>query len=257
MAVVVISLVAVVSIVAQSGTQAAPSGWTIVTGPSTEPPADDILLTTSCPNAFRCFGVGVTIANINSSATFSPLIEQWNGTSWTLATSPAIPGGNGGGLFASSCVDGSDCWAVGAMVGTAGDGSPKGTLTEHWDGMGWSIVPSPTPLGASGALLQGVSCVSSSSCVAVGVTTDQNGENVASLIEHWDGSAWTVQPSAATGQVFDQLDAVHCLGVNDCWAVGNTGPNQQNPDFLPILSGSGERSGIDRALGWECLDHLT
>ena len=92
-----------------------------------------------------------------------------------LANLPPLPDSDGGGLFAVTCVTSSDCWAVGAVLGPAGNGSPTGTLTEHWDGAAWSMVPSPTPSGAAGGILQSVSCASSSDCWAVGYGTDQNG----------------------------------------------------------------------------------
>jgi hypothetical protein len=240
----IVVLVGVIGVATQIGSQAASSDWTIVTSPSTSPPADDIVLGSACANADQCWNVGVTINNINNNSTFSPLVESWNGTNWLLASTPEIPAGNGGGLFATSCVNGSDCWAVGAVLGSAGNGSPTGTLIEHWDGFAWSIVPSPTPDGVSGALLQSVSCTSSSNCVAVGFTTDQNGENLNSVVERWDGSTWTIQQDADPGQAFDQLDAVHCLSANDCWAVGNAGPNQQNPNFLPIFPGAVGDQGL-------------
>jgi hypothetical protein len=239
-------VIATVVVSTQLPSQASPSGssWKIVTSPSSNIAADDIVLGSSCANSFSCWAVGVTINNINSNSTFSPLVESWNGTSWSLASTPPIPAANGGGLFSVTCLDGSDCWAVGAVLGVAGDGSPTGSLTEHWDGNSWSIVPSPTPVGDVGALLQGVSCTSSSNCWAVGAGTDQNGENLNSVTEHWDGSSWSIVASASTGESFDQLDNVHCVSETNCWAVGNAGPVQQNPNFLPIFPGAVGDQGL-------------
>jgi hypothetical protein len=219
-----------------------PAGWSIITSPSTSPTADDAVLGTTCANALECWAVGITITNINTSSTVAPLVESWNGTSWSLEPNPTFPGG-GGGLFGVTCVNGSDCWAVGAVV-AGGSGSPTGSLTEHWNGTAWSIVPSPTPVGAQGAFLQGVSCVSASNCWAVGYGTDQNGQNLNSVTEHWDGSAWSIVPGAPTGQTYDQLDSVSCITASNCWAVGNAGPVQQNPNFLPIFPGAVGDQGL-------------
>jgi hypothetical protein len=228
----------------QLPSQAATSGWTVVTSPSTGPGADDIVLGSSCANSFSCWAVGVTINNISSNSTFSPLVEHWNGTSWNLAPSPPIPAANGGGLFSVTCINGSDCWAVGAVLGVAGDGSPTGSLAEHWDGNSWSIVPSPTPDGAVGVLLQGVTCTSTSNCWAVGFGTDENGQNLHSVTDHWDGTTWSLVAGGATGQAFDQLSNVRCLSGSDCWADGNAGPVQQNPNFLPIFPGAVGDQGL-------------
>ena len=241
-------LVAVIAVIAavsmQLPSQASPSGWNIVASPSSGPTADDIVLGSSCANSLSCWAVGVTIDNISSNSTFSPFVEHWNGTSWSLTSTPPIPAAAGGGLFSVTCINGPDCWAVGAVLGVAGDGSPTGSLTEHWDGTSWSIVPSPTPAGVVGVLLQGVSCTSTANCWAVGFGTDQNGQNVNSVTEHWNGTSWSLVPSAVTGQSFDQLDNVHCLSTSDCWAVGNAGPVQQNPNFLPIFPGAVGDQGL-------------
>ncbi len=231
-------LVATVVVASPLGSAAASSGWYVATTPGTG--ADDILLGSACPNALQCIAVGISIENINSNGTFSPLVENWNGSAWTLAARPPLPAGQTGGFFAVSCVTGSDCWAVGAVVGANGNGGPpSGTLVENWNGSAWSIVPSPNPTGPGvvGALLEGVSCASASSCVAVGYASDSNGENLSSVIEQWNGTAWSIVPAAATGQAFDQLSAVQCAAADDCWAVGNAGPQQQNPNFLPIFPG--------------------
>jgi hypothetical protein len=240
----VTAVIGLVVISTQLPSQASSSGWTIATAPGSSPTADDIVLGSSCANSISCWAVGVTIDNINSNATFSPLVERWNGTSWSLSNTPPIPADNGGGLFSVTCLDGSDCWAVGAVVGGAGNGSPSGSLTEHWNGISWSIVPSPTPAGDGGALLQGVTCTSASDCWAVGFGTDQNGEDLKSVTEHWDGSSWSLVSSASTGQPYDQLDNVDCVSETDCWAVGNAGPVQQNPNFLPIFPGAVGDQGL-------------
>ena len=59
----------------------------------------------------------------------------------------------------------------------------------------WVVVPSPSP-GNTIDSLNGVSCVSASSCVAVG----SNWKAVAqTLVESWDGSNWTVVASPNQG----------------------------------------------------------
>ncbi len=225
--------------IVQGTAGAATSGWTIVATPGTG--GDDVVLGTACANAVQCWAVGASIQNIGGGqSSFNPLIETWNGASWALTATPAIPGDVGGGLFQVACVNGVDCWAVGAVLSNPQGGNPTGTLIEHWDGTSWSIVPSPNPTGSGvvGALLQSVSCSSSSNCFAVGYAADDNGENLSDVIEQWNGSTWNIVPGGATGQTYDQLSGVDCLSATNCWAVGNAGPNQQNPNFLPIFPGA-------------------
>ena len=225
--------------VAPAESSAATSGWTVATVPGTG--ADDVLLGTTCANALECWAVGISIGNISGNSIFTPLIEQWNGTTWALGAEPPLPPGNGGGIFTVVCVSGSDCWGVGTeLTESGGNGNPTGTLIEHWDGNSWSIVSSPTPTGPGvvGAILQSVSCTSPSNCTAVGYETDDNGRNLNDLVERWNGSAWSLVATPDTGQTYDQLTGVQCLSANDCWAVGNAGPAQQNANFLPIFPGN-------------------
>ncbi len=222
---------------------ASASGWSIATVPGSG--ADDILLGSACANALQCWAVGVTLHNVNSNQTIAPLAEAWNGSSWSVSTLASFPAGTGGGLFDLTCVNGGDCWAVGATQSDMGS-NPNGTLIEHWDGSAWSIVPSPTPggPGVTGALLESVSCTSASDCFAVGYASDDNGLNLSDLVEEWDGSTWTIVAGAATGQAYDELTHVDCVAADDCWAVGNAGPAQQEPNFLPIFPGAVGDQGL-------------
>lgn len=217
---------------------AATSGWYVATVPGTG--LDDVLLGSTCANALQCWAVGISLGNLGGPgpSSASPLIEDWNGTTWTLVPMP-LPGGEGGGLFDATCVNGSDCWAVGAVVGSD-TGNPTGTLIEQWNGTSWFVVPSPTPSGPGvvGAILSSVSCASASSCMAVGYATDSGGNNLTDVVEQWNGSSWSIIPAATTGQAFDQLISVQCLSAVNCWAVGNAGPVAQMSNFLPIFPGA-------------------
>jgi hypothetical protein len=79
-------------------------------------------------------------------------------------------------------------------------------------------VPSPSP-GAANDVLFSVSCVSASSCVAVGIT--YNNAAYETLVFSWDGSAWTRVPSPNAGNSNDQLNGVDCVTANSCIAVGS------------------------------------
>ena len=242
----VVALLVGAGIAAPQAATAAPSGWYVASVPGTG--SNDIVLGSTCANAQQCWAVGVTLNGLGggSPSSVSPLVEAWNGSTWTLVPVSLPAGVTGGGFFDATCVNGADCWAVGAEVATSGNGNPTGTLTEHWDGTGWSVVPSPSPSGpgVAGAILSGVSCVSASSCVAVGYATDDTGANLTNVIEQWNGTSWTIVPGAATGQAFDQLNAVQCLSTSNCWAAGNAGPAQQNSNFLPIFPGAAGDRGL-------------
>lgn len=147
------------------------------------------------------------------SSVVVPLIESWDGTTWSVVPSPDV-GGNGGILTGVSCFTSDQCVAVGHADG---GGIP---IVETWDGSNWSITP--TPASVSG-VLTGVSCDGPSDCVAVGWGGGQTYSQT--LIEAWDGSSWSVVPSPSvpgSGGPNNYLSGVSCTdGGNECMAVGD------------------------------------
>jgi hypothetical protein len=92
------------------------------------------------------------------------------------------------------------------------------TVTEHWDGRAWTIVPSPR-LGDAGGL-QGVTIVPDGSAWAVGGAVCM-GQGLMTVTEHWDGRAWTLVPSPASGT----LTSVAAASPSSAWAVGSWSGN--------------------------------
>ena len=89
-------------------------------------------------------------------------------------------------------------------------------------GTSWLVqaMPSPPSSPNSNNVLDGVSCASSVSCVAVGSYISSAGIGV-TLAEYWNGSTWAVQhtpnPAAATSSGLQQ---VSCTAPTSCTAVG-------------------------------------
>src|SRR5712692_10721467 len=67
------------------------------------------------------------------------LTEHWNGTEWTTITSPNL-GSSSNSLAAVAAISATDVWAVGQY---STDTGPVDTLTLHWYGVQWNVVPSP------------------------------------------------------------------------------------------------------------------
>ena len=74
----------------------------------------------------------------------------------------------------------------------------------------------PTTAGPS--VLNAVAARTASDAWAVG--SYDNSSITYTLIEHWDGSAWTVVPSPNVSTVGTSLTAVVALAADDAWAVG-------------------------------------
>jgi hypothetical protein len=172
------------------------------------------------PNATNGYnllnGVGVVAANdvwaVGQAAigsTYSTMIQHWNGTSWNIVSSPNVPGFSNV-LQAISVVSANDIWAVGYSQDTNFN---TFTLTLHWNGMAWSIVPSPT---VNDDILFGVDAVASNDVWAVG----RSQEEARTLTLHWNGSAWSVVPSPNDSTEDNVLFGVAAVTSNDVWAVG-------------------------------------
>ena len=104
--------------------------------------------------------------------------------------------GTGYSLSGVAAVSTNDVWAVGYH----GDPyyNPIQTLIEHWNGTAWSVVASPNE-GTNNNELHGVAAVSPNDVWAVGFYTDSSGAHGQTLVEHWNGSAWSVVPSPNRG----------------------------------------------------------
>jgi hypothetical protein len=186
------------------------STWRIVPSPSPGSPGSyNILNGVSCTSSSTCVAVGYYT---NGSGVEETLIESWNGTSWSVASSPS-PGSVSNSLNGVFCTSANNCVAVGSYAN--GSGSDE-SLVESWNGTNWSVTSTPDP-GSGGNTLYGVSCTSSSDCVAVGNDVDGSTQT---LVESWNGTAWSVASSPSPGSGDIELDGVSCTSSSTCVAVG-------------------------------------
>jgi len=172
------------------------------------------------------FAVGRDIAVVSANDIWQvgfATTGHWNGTAWTAVP----PAGNYIALSGVAAVATNDVWAVGNAPDT--NDEYYNAVTEHWDGSAWSIVPAPngsTNLnGQTSSQLVSVTAISSNNVWAVGWTsTSVNTSSFqGTLIEHWDGSKWTVIPRPnAKGSHQNTLTDVAVINADDIWAVGYT-----------------------------------
>jgi hypothetical protein len=135
-------------------------------------------------------------------------IGHWDGRAWL--PSSARNQNRDDRLEGIAAVSATDVWAVGSDV----SGKP---VTMNWNGSSWRQFPSPVPPG-NPAELHGVSAVSANDVWAVGETAAAGGVTVP-LIEHFNGAAWTLVPSAPLRGAGTLL-AVSASSPRDAWAVG-------------------------------------
>ena len=160
---------------------------------------------------------------------------HWNGTAWSIVPMPPVPGTNPNNQFVLDAIQAkspTDVWAVGKSVNAASPSSAT-TLTEHWNGTTWSIVPSPSP--STGASLTGVTTSNASNSVwAVGVDQPSGSTTAQTLTLNWNGTAWVTVPSpnASTGPTV--LNSVSTTpGASIVQALGESGVSGANNPFAP------------------------
>ena len=145
---------------------------------------------------------------------YKPLMEHWNGTQWQVVPSPAQK--NGAIMNGLAAISTNDIWAV----GRGNQGENGNAVTMHWDGTRWKLFPAPS-LDA-GTALQSVTAISTKNVWAVGaVYGTSNGSEYATLIEHWNGTRWSIVSSPSSIYSADILEGVSAVSAKDIWAVGN------------------------------------
>jgi uncharacterized membrane protein len=194
---------------------ATPGTWNIGTKSLNVGTSDNRLFATACaPVTSYCVSVGYYRGSSGNDQT---LVE---------AKGAVISSGNANTtndniLEGVTCVNTTDCWAVGYYIAPMQTGTAAQTLIEHSTSTGWKVVSSPNT--GSNAQLYGVTCVTANDCWAVGAASLQT----MSVTEHWNGSSWSLVPSP--GAAFEEkLNSVACINVNDCWAVGVGNPTPPN-----------------------------
>jgi hypothetical protein len=146
---------------------------------------------------------------------------------WDRVASPNGPGGLAE-LRGVQAFSPTDVWAVGH--------SDDRTLTEHWTGTAFAVVPSPS-VPRRGNRLEDVDGVAPNDVWAVGHADITQFLGSVSLALHWDGSTWTRVPTPNVGgsTVFNDLTGVAVVAPNDAWAVGTLESNDHGSRFRSLI----------------------
>jgi len=179
------------------------TAWSIVSSPNVAGNSS-ILEAISVVSANDIWAVGYSS---DSSFNNHPLTIHWNGTTWSIVSSPSV---NDDILFGVDAVASNDVWAVGRSQ------SEARTLTLHWNGSVWSVVPSPND-STEDNILFGVAAVASNDVWAVG-----NAGSLKTLAIHWDGASWSVIPTAPLdpNDTNPVLVGIVALSSDNIWTAG-------------------------------------
>jgi len=149
----------------------------------------------------------VWAVGFTQDTSYQTLVEHWDGSSWSIVPSPNE--GVRSELLGVGGIASDDLWAVGVFTEDFGF-HPSRTLTEHWDGAQWSVVPSVSLQNFD--QLNAVSAVATDDVWAVGQISLRG-----ALFIHWDGGGWNiVDPPPDAGPQF----AVAALASDDVWSAG-------------------------------------
>ena len=171
--------------------------WTIASSPNTSPTVDNDLGSVACTSMGQCWAVGAYFDA--GGGVYQTLTERWDGSSWTIATSPNASTTQDNLLNSVACLPDSQCWAVGINV----IGLLSRTLIERWDGSGWRVVP----VRRRGTL------------GGVWTPDGQRAWAAGPPVMRSDGSTWAPDPDPESAATFDGVSGRTTDG--GVWAVGS------------------------------------
>jgi hypothetical protein len=192
------------------------TSWSVVASPNVGSGWNVLRAVTVVPNSQTVWAVGYYYRS--SDGLPSTLIERWDGTEWSVVPSPD-GSTRENYLVGVSSTGPSDAWTVGYY------NTPTGlylSLSEHWDGNSWQIVPSPS-LSSSLTALTAISCISAADVWAVGTYYGSGAQ--LTLAQHWDGNSWQVfdtpNPAGYINHAINEFNSVASVPGVGVWAVGD------------------------------------
>ena len=182
-----------------------------------------------CTSPANCWAVGY----FGSQDTSANQALHWNGTKWSLVSTPDPAGTEADDvntLGSVRCTSKSACLAVGD---SGVQGTSALTLNEalRWNGKKWLAQATPDPGGTTTDVgendLTGLACSSSASCWAAGSDGSLTTATTLNEILHWNGRKWStvtvLDPDGTNPGADNVLYSDTCLSASDCWAVGSYG----------------------------------
>ena len=182
--------------------------WRVVTSPNAGTTGDNNLTGVDALSSSNAWAVGFT----RTSTSRKSLIQRWNGTSWTIVSSPN-PGTLGNSLLGVAAVAPNDIWAVGWKR----SGTGLRSLLLHYDGTGWTEAVGVPKVGTEDNVLTDISAISNDDIWATGYYVDDTQYKTLTL--HYNGTTWSHVPSPNGADGTSILRAIDASPTN-AWAVG-------------------------------------
>lgn len=204
--------------------------WTVVDSPNRNN-TGNILFGISGTSPTDMWSVGAATA---PGIPIKTLVMHFDGAAWKLVKSPnPLKFGDlsQNVLMAVQAVSPKNVTSVGYLL----DSSQQRELTmiQHWNGSKWKVVPSPNVDERAGSFntFRSVTALSEKDMYAVGFFANGNtGGQQETLVEHFDGSAWTIVPSPTKGLAQQLIGVFGLPGTTNVWTVGAWAQNGTDPE---------------------------
>src|SRR5215216_490195 len=183
--------------------------WRVVTSPNADTNGDNVLTSVDALSGTNAWAVGSSRTDTFRKS----LIQRWNGTSWTIVSSPN-PGTIGNSLLGVEAAAPNDIWAVGWK--NSGDGLQS--LLLHYNGSAWTEGAGVPRVGTGDNALTGISVISNDDVWATGYYVD--GTQYKTLTLHYNGTTWSHVPSSNGADGTNILMGIDASSPTDAWAVG-------------------------------------
>jgi hypothetical protein len=172
------------------------------------------------------------------------LVAQWNGTTWTRVTVPLPKNNNLGSDLGAISADGpNDVWIVGTYLFEVNPSDyANETYSLHWNGSSWKIVPMPLEPGTNPNFEYGFSAIQANSPTdvwAVGESYNAATYTSSTLIEHYNGTKWSIVPSPSPGSNPALSGVTTSNASNNVWAVGYYTPTGSSTSQTLTLNWNG------------------
>lgn len=234
---------------------ASPSGFT--GNPTMPSPSTNTLMHISAVSANDIWAVGsqaskneqtVTVDGQTFKVTLggspAPLVEHWDGISWTERKLPAsLLKATFFTLDNIKAFSSNDVWSYGTSidmgfvavnrgtqptVGSTKFGGPSGgSFTSHllhWDGQNWNQVNLPD----KNTIVRDVQIISDNNIWLItenGMLEGKPGSQL-NAIYHWDGTTWSKVPEVNSADPESVLNSFSVIALDNLWLLGHTGKNQ-------------------------------
>jgi len=153
----------------------------------------------------------------------SPVVENFNGTSWSTFPSPQFPPPDTASLNSIAAISADDIWAGGELY----EDPFALPLLEHFDGTSWTQSAPPV----TDCIVWSISADATNDVWAAGSTLGGG-----TCILHYNGSVWTLADSPNQCCGYNLLTSVVALSPENVWAAGwyVQSPTEDRPELTLV-----------------------